>query len=175
MNSSLQLPESIAGETLRGAVSIATALANPKQPEATFIEIDRVLGQSIGHKLFTILAIDYGANLYRRVYSSAPRRYPVGSTKPVVRGTKFYRDLVDEGLPRLCRDQADCMEAFGDHELIQDLGCGSAINFPVRWGVRTLGELNVLHEAHWYDTRSMDVLRLCASLAIAPLLAASAS
>lgn len=170
MNSSSELPESDAVEFLRGATSIASALGDPQQPDAAFIAIDHLLARTIGHKLFTILAIDYEANLYRRVYSSAPGSYPVGGTKPMIRETQFYRDLVDEGLPRVCRDEADCLKAFGDHPLIQDLGCGSAINFPVRWDARTLGELNVLHEAHWYDTRSTDVLRLCASLAIAPLL-----
>jgi hypothetical protein len=39
---------------------------------------------------------------------------------------------------------------FSDHELIVSLGCESVLNMPVRWRGRTLGSLNLLHEAGWY-------------------------
>jgi len=58
---------------------------------------------------------------------------------------------------------------FFDHELILSLGCASVLNVPVVWDGRTLGTINLLHEAGWYDETDVPVGQLFAVLAIPAL------
>ena len=70
---------------------------------------------------------------------------------------------------RACADADAIRAAFPDHELILSLGCESAVNVPVRWNGRTLGSLNLLHEAGWYGEDMLPVLRVYGAMAV-PLL-----
>ncbi|HYF16512.1 MAG TPA: GAF domain-containing protein [Ramlibacter sp.] len=120
-----------------------------------------------------MLAIDPARRESRRIYSSAPEQYPCQGTKPLRTDSDFYRTVFVTGEPRICRDKGECRAAFPDHALIESLGCESAINVPVRWNGVTLGSLNLLHQAAWYDASCLPILAVYAALAVPILLPAS--
>jgi hypothetical protein len=149
---------------------MSAALDDDDQPATAFAMLDRCIAETVGHKLFTVLMLDLNADRCQRYYSSQPHAYPIGGTKPILRADAFFDHIVTEGKPRLCREYSEMQRAFFDHELIRSLGCESAINYPVRWAGRTIGSLNLLHEANWYDTGDFDTILTFAALAIAPML-----
>ena len=116
-----------------------------------------------------MLALDWTHGLSVRHYSSAPLAYPPGGAKPIVPGGEFHARVIEAGEPRFCADADAIRAAFPDHALILSLGCESAVNVPVRWNGRTLGSLNLLHEAGWYGEDMLPVLRVYGAMAV-PLL-----
>ena len=159
-----------AGMSMHDLVDLAAALATSGQPETGFAALDAALAAAIGHRLFTVLVLDEARGVNRRFYSSRPEAYPVAGEKPIRRESELYRHVVQQGVPRVCRDRQDVIRAFPDHDLILSLGCESAVNVPVRWDGRTLGALNLLHEAGHYGEAQLLALSVFAALAIAPML-----
>ena len=75
-----------------------------------------------------------------------------------------------DGRPYIGRTREGIKEVFYDHELIWSLGCESVLNMPVRWNGQTLGTLNLLHRADWYDEADIANVRLFAQLALPGIL-----
>ncbi len=124
--------------------------------------IDRALAEGIGHKLFTVLVLNWEAGENQRYYSNLPDAYPVGGAKPI---NKSSATSVFEGQCRFLNNYDDITAAFFDHELIRSLGCESCVNIPVRWGGKTIGMLNILHEANWYTQDDVPTFTIFAALA----------
>lgn len=143
--------------SLSHAAELAAALIGGDQPTTSLQAIERVLAEIVGVKLFTVLAHDPARGVIRRAYSNRPDAYPVGSTKPI-NDTPWMRRVLTQGEAYIGRDRDDIRDVFFDHELIWSLGCESVVNLPVRWNASVIGTLNLLHEAHWYD--SVDPLSL---------------
>lgn len=137
-----------------------------------YFALDRALSICPGHKLFTVLAIDWDARQNRRIYSSSPALYPCGGAKPLQHDGEFFTQVVEQGKSRICRNRDECRAAFFDFALIEELGCESAINVPIRTKGLTIGSLNLLHEAAWYSEEMIPALARHASVA-ATLLTAS--
>ena len=138
------------------------AVAEADTAEGRLAAIDRALGEGIGHKLFTVLVVNWDAQENQRCYSSLAAAYPVGGAKPITPGS------LDAVLAGRCRflDTYDAIAAvFPDHALIRSLGCESCVNIPVRWDGRTIGMLNVLHEANWYTEADVPTFAIFAALA----------
>lgn len=144
--------------------AVAEAAAASGQPGPLFAALDAAMGQAIGHRLFTILVIHPGANESQRYYTNQPQAYPVGGRKPVT-DSWWFQKVVHGGEPWIGRDYEDVKAAFYDHELIRSLGCESALNVPVRWNGRTLGTINLLHQAGWYTEPDFAAARIFAALA----------
>ena len=159
-----------AGMSMHDLVDLAAALAAPGQPGTGLAALDAALAATVGHRLFTVLVLDEARGVNRRFYSSQAEAYPVGGEKPIRRESELYRLVVRQGAPRLCRDRQDVKRAFPDHDLILSLGCESAVNVPVRWDGRTLGALNLLHEAGHYGEAQLPALSVFAAFAVAPIL-----
>jgi len=70
---------------------------------------------------------------------------------------------------RLCRTRDECRAAIFDFALIDQLGCESAVNVPVRADGRTIGSLKLLHEAGWYTEEMLPTLEPVGALAAALL------
>jgi hypothetical protein len=87
----------------------------------------------------------YGEGTSRRLWSSHPDIWPPGGDKPLPTDSELFRVVVGQGLPRLL-DGAEAMQA--------------AVNIPVRHQGRTLGALNLLHQARHYA--GLDLSRLVA-------------
>ncbi len=149
---------------------LLVALAGPGQPEAGLAALDQALAATIGHRLFTVLVLDEARGVNRRYYSSQPVAYPVSGEKKLMRDSELYRLVVQQGVPRFCDGREAMARAFFDHELIFSLGCEACVNMPVRWNGRTLGALNLLHEAGHFAAIDMDLLATFAALAVAPIL-----
>jgi hypothetical protein len=133
------------------------------------IALDQALRVYPGHRLFTILAIDWSRGENQRIYSSEPASYPPGGAKPLVSSSDFYQEVVLGGRARFCGDRAACQRAFSDYPLIEALGCESAVNVPIRLDGATVGSLNLLHRRGWYDRDMLPPLMLFADYAAALL------
>ena len=156
-------------ETYALLQSVAKACAALNQPERGFAALDEALRCQPGHKLFNVLAIDWDRGLNQRIYTSHPAAYPGCGAKPLRRDGVFFRQLVEAGESRICRTREECRTTFPDFELIEQLGCQSAINVPIRRQGVTLGSLNLLDESGWYTPQMVPGLHRFGVLA-APLL-----
>jgi hypothetical protein len=150
--------------------AVSRAGTGEGQPNALLAELDRALAQAVGHKLFTVLVLNEEVGRNQRYYSNQPQAYPVGGSKPIDRESALYKDVILGGKPRICYDYADIKRAFFDHELIRSLGCESAVNFPVRWNGKTIGTLNLLHQAGWYNETNVAAIGPFAALSLPALL-----
>ncbi|HUO64422.1 MAG TPA: GAF domain-containing protein [Terriglobales bacterium] len=149
--------------------AVARALMEAGQPAPAFRALERAMGAVIGHKLFTVLAHYPKARESERRYTNQPAAYPVGGRKPVTASAWTERLFVEQR-PYIGTSAEDIREVFFDHELILSLGCASVLNVPVAWNGRTLGTINLLHEAGWYDEADVPVAQTFAALAAPALL-----
>ena len=148
---------------------VARSVAEAGQPEPSFRALDCAMGDVIGHKLFTILLHHPRARESERRYTNQPAAYPVGGRKPVTPSAWTERLFV-ERRPYIGKSAEDIRDVFFDHEIILSLGCASVLNVPVVWDGRTLGTINLLHEAGWYDEGDVPIAQCFAALAAPALL-----
>lgn len=126
-------------------------------------------GALIGHRLFTVMAFDSSTRQVRRIFSSQPSAYPPGGIKS--KGASAWANQVlDQGQPFIGMNRGDIRRHFADHELIAELGLASVLNMPVRFAGRTLGTMNLLHAANFYQPVHLELGRVLAGLLCAPLL-----
>ena len=150
--------------------AVAAAQSGVDQPDALFAALDQAMKLAIGHKLFTILTYDEATSELARLYSNLPGPYPAGGRKRLVPGP-WTEAVLDRGEAYIGRTRDDLRTVFSDHELIASLGCESVLNMPVRWRGRTLGSLNLLHEAGWYGEDDVAACLPFAQLTLPALLA----
>ncbi|MDE1180765.1 GAF domain-containing protein [Paraburkholderia sp.] len=148
---------------------VSAAQAAPDQPHATYRALDDAYAGLIGHTLFTILSYDGPHNESTRLYSNLPADYPTGVKKPLS-GSRWTDTVLTRGEAFIGSTPDDLREVFGDHALIASLGCESVLNLPVRWQGRTLGSINLLHGAHWYDDAPVAIAQALAQCALPALL-----
>ena len=144
---------------------VAAALGRPGQPGRFFEALERAMGATLGHKLFTILRYHPDVDESERIYSNQPAAYPVGGRKPV-RETPSTACVFGQRRPYIGRTADDIRACFADHALILSLGCESVLNLPVVFDGRVLGSVNLLHEAGWYDERDLTLGLAFAALAV---------
>lgn len=149
--------------------AVAAAQGRVEQPDALFAALDQAVKSVIGHKLFTILTYDEATSELVRLYSNLPGPYPAGGRKRLAPGP-WTEAVLDRGEAYIGYTRDDLREVFSDHELIASLGCESVLNMPVRWRGRTLGSLNLLHEAGWYGEDDAAACLPFAQLALPALL-----
>ncbi|MFG1679716.1 GAF domain-containing protein [Nonomuraea sp. NPDC049269] len=135
-------------------------------------ELEEKVRESLGVRLFTVLAWIPERQALRRVHSSDPARYPVGGEKTVEVARGWLARCIEAGEPFFGPDRAAVREVFADHELIESLGCGAIINVPVVAGEKVLGVLNILDAEGRYDEESVVVAQSLAPLAVPALRAA---
>ena len=151
---------------------VGDALAQDGQPHALFAALDRAMGATLGHRLFTVLRYHPDAQESERRYTSQGAAYPVGGRK-AVRLTPSTARVFGERRPYIGRTAADIRACFPDAELIFSLGCESVLNLPVVFDGRVLGTVNLLHGAGWYDEADVPLGLLFAALAVPGFLAAA--
>lgn len=148
---------------------LSRALAAPDQPQGIFRAFDKVCAEAFGHRLFTILAWEAGADELERVYSSRPVEYPVSARKRMG-PTPWGALVLREGRSWLGANAEDMQWAFPDHELIVSLGCAACLNAPVRWNGTVLGAVNVLDAEGAYKQADLDALETISGFLVGPLL-----
>jgi GAF domain-containing protein len=142
---------------------------NPSR-DATYGELDRVIQEVFGHKLFTILQYIPQDGAVQRVYSSNPAVYPPGGRKQKA-DTAWGREVLDGGRAMISHNAEDIRRNFPDFEAILGLGIGGMINVPILWGGTVIGSMNVSHDAGHFSDADARPLRLLSGL-VAPRLIA---
>lgn len=137
-------------------IRLALAQAEPEQPLATFRALDAALAEAVGHRLCT-MQVHYPGGEAERVYSNHPEHYPVGGRKRASDAPRM-RELMEHGRSILVRTEEELRASYPDHAGASALGCGSAVNTPVRWQGRTLGQVNLMNASGWYE--EADLLRI---------------
>jgi transcriptional regulator with GAF, ATPase, and Fis domain len=150
---------------------VVRAMAQEGQPHGLFGALDRAMGATLGHRLFTVLRYHRDAQESERLYTSQGAAYPVGGRK-AVRPTPSTTRVFVERRPYIGRTAADIRACFADAELILSLGCESVLNLPVVFDGRVLGTVNLLHQAGWYDETDLPLGLAFAALAVPGYLAA---
>ena len=153
----------------------AAAAAMPGQPGATLAALEVATARAIGHRLFTVMRHDAAGGRNRRVHTSDAGAYPVSGFKAVNWDHPWTRHVLVEGRAWVGRDAGDIAWAYPDHDKIASMGLASAMNLPVRWNGRTLGTVNLLHDAGFYTSPDAETGLVFAALAVPALLAIDAS
>ena len=156
--------------TLSDIGLVAQITAQEVEPDAVFRAVEALAQRSIGHRLFTVMRLHSGMQEVERLYSSQPDTYPVSGRKPKS-GTPWGEQVLDRGEIFVANTPDEVHAAFADYELIFSLGIGAIMNVPVRFRGRSLGTMNICHEAGWFADSHREPGRLLASLLVPPLLA----
>jgi len=154
--------------------SCLAALKQPGPPEALFKAVDKALAEVVGHKLFTLLYVAPDGKRVKRLYTNMPKEYPVGGYKPVTE-SDWHKLVIGKRQAWVGYNYDDVKWAFFDHELIQSLGCESAINQPVVYAGRVLGTMNLLDAKGHYKESDPAKIEPFAALMIGPFLDAIAA
>lgn len=109
-------------------------------------EAEAVLGSA---RLFTVSVQDKAAGLVRRAYSSDHAAYPLTVAKPIQRDGWAQKVLID-GESFIANTTAEFSRYFFDHAQINELGCHSAANLPVKDGDVVIGTINILDAEHHF-------------------------
>ncbi|MHA1164644.1 MAG: GAF domain-containing protein [Alphaproteobacteria bacterium] len=147
---------------------LADTIAEAKSNDVVFVAIADAAHVVIGHKLFTVMAFDAEAMEVSRVYSSNAQAYPPGGRKKK-RDTAWGRQVLERGEPYIGYTADDICANFNDHEVILGLGLQSVLNMPVRYGGKTLGTMNLLHEFDFYSAKDLEVAALLAEMLVSSL------
>lgn len=132
-------------------------------PDDVFAALHRAADAACGARLFTITLLDRKAGLARRAYSSHPVDYPVTGTKPM--GSNDWTQMVlERGETFVANETAAFSPYFSDHALINDLGCGAAVNIPVMKDAQVVATVNILDvSGHFTQSRVRTLEQLVAS------------
>lgn len=141
--------------------------AKGPQPETAFKALQQLVEDTIGAKLFTLMEIDHNRDVAWRSYTNMPDAYPTKGEKPRIQNK--WSDIVDGRHETFVANTIEeIAEVFGDHELIQSLGCESCLNLPIVINGKLRGTLNCLHEAGHYTPERISAaqtLKLAGALA----------
>jgi GAF domain-containing protein len=155
--------------TTTDLAALAALSAGAHEAAQLYAAVDAVVQKVIGHKLFTIMRVHEAAQEVERLHSSNEAAYPVGGRKQK-RDTHWGRVVLDEGQVFIARTPDAVREAFADYELIFSLGVGSIMNVPINYRGRSLGTMNISHEAGWFREQDAAAGRLLAALLVPALL-----
>jgi GAF domain-containing protein len=153
---------------------LAAALRAPEQPLRICQALEKVSGEVIGHRLFTVMRLHGAQFEVERLHSNLPSAYPAGGRKKK-KDTAWAAHVLDDMKVFRGTDAADIRSAFDDHATILGLGLGSVLNIPVVFGGRCLGTMNLLHQAGWYRAEDERAGLLLAAFLIPVLLPAGSS
>ncbi len=158
------------------AAAFLKALAAPGQPGPTFAALEAFVRREVGAKLFTIMFYDAPTRMARRAYTSHPREYPIAGEKPLPEGPWSWI-VIEQRRPFVANTIEAIAEVFPDHALIEALGCGSVVNWPIQFDGAVIGTVNTLDVADHYTNervaRFSALAPLCALAMLAARLSAS--
>lgn len=143
------------------------ALAGTSGPDALFAELHRMCDSAVGAALFTCSRFDLKAGQAERIYTSDPAAYPLTGLKDIV-PNRWTKTVLDGRQPFLSESIEGLRDVFPDHEKIEGLGLGAAINLPAFVNGQLLGTANLLAPDHAYTPealRRLEPLSICITLA----------
>lgn len=152
---------------------LADALRAPEQPHTICRALEKLTGEVIGHRLFTVMRFDSSRSEVQRVHTNQPQAYPTGGRKQK-KATAWADQVLGDMRVFRGTSPADIVSAFDDHATILGLGLGSVINIPIVFEGRCVGTMNLLHQAGWYRPEDERTGLLLAPFLIPVLLDSSA-
>tara|TARA_B110000438_G_C15576822_1_gene547815 strand:- start:315 stop:800 length:486 start_codon:yes stop_codon:yes gene_type:complete len=155
---------------LDDALNRFSDLASDATSSQLFAELHSMCDTLVGVKLFTCSSFDFVTGKAERIYTSDPEAYPLTGLKNIV-PNRWTELVIDSRKPFLAKNISELRDIFSDHEKIEDLGLGAAINLPIFLSNRLLGTLNLLHENGYYSELDVRLLRMAALPAIVTFLA----
>ncbi|WP_321798257.1 GAF domain-containing protein [Caballeronia sp. J97] len=147
---------------------LARAMREPAQPATLFDAVAAVAAETIGFRLFTIMAYDARNHEVERVFTNMPTVYPNGGRKKK-HGTAWATQILLELQPFRGETAHDIRNAFDDHMTMANLGLGSILNIPIAYDGECIGTMNLTHVEHWYTREHEDAGMLLGSF-LAPAL-----
>ena len=145
--------------------ALAGALRSPDQPLTICRALQKLSGETIGHRLFTVMRFDSDRSEVQRVHTSLPAVYPAGGRKKK-KDTAWADHVLTDLQVFRGSTPADIVSAFDDHQTILGLGLGSVLNIPVVFNGRCVGTINLLHQAGWYEPEDEPIGRLLGTFLI---------
>ena len=146
---------------------LTKAMADADQPVATFEAIHQAVNDTVGVTLFTIMRLNRKKGVAERIFSNMPEAYPAGGEKQME--PNKWTEIVEEREQTFVANTIEeIAEVFGDHELIQSLGCESVMNVPINIRGQVVGTLNCLNVAGHYTPERVaasEALKLPGALA----------
>ena len=130
-----------------------------------FKKIDKLIKKKIGHKLITFTVINHSLKFVERVYTNNSKVYPLLGTKRLPKN-KWSQTVIKNKKHFLGKNKKDIKKLFFDYEVIFSLGCGSIINFLVKFNNIPIGTINVLDKEYKYNHRDVKKLDTISSFLI---------
>lgn len=128
---------------------ISEALRQPNQPEPVLDVLQSLYQERVGFKMLTIIKANLAQRVGRRIFTTNPHTHPVGRDKPITDSNWADHVLIGQEL-----FVANSVEEFRPHytdwEMLQAMGIGSAINYPVVVDGITVGTVNLTAEPDFY-------------------------
>ena len=131
------------------------AIAEDGTAAELFQALDRMAQDAVGATIFTCSTFNPATRQARRVYTNQPQVYPLSGMKDIDPGP-WTETVLQGGRTFVANTIEGVAEVFPDHELIAGLGCGSAVNLPVKLGGLILGTVNLLHAPHHFTPERVD-------------------
>lgn len=133
--------------------NLTEALAKTDQPDATFKALERLVNDTVGVTLFTLMEIDHVKGVARRNYTNMPNEYPVSGEK-LMEHNRWSEQVEGRHEIFVANTIEEIAEVFPDANLIASLGCGACMNVPIVVAGRVLGTLNCLNvKGHFTPVR----------------------
>ena len=130
---------------------LAEVQARSPAAPAIFAALDEALAGAVGHILCSVQTYDPARHFAVRVHSNQPALYPVGARKAVADAPRM-KALIEGGEAQLVTEPEEFRRSYPDGAGAGGLGCGSAVNTPVLWQGRVLGQVNLMHRPGWYGS-----------------------
>ena len=126
-------------------------------PDVLFQELEGIIDRLVGVRLFTCSRFDLEAGKAERIYTNNAAAYPLTGLKDIV-PNRWTRIVLDSRRPFLAGQIEELRDVFPDHEKIESLGFGAAINLPVFVTGQFLGTANLLHANGHYSEKHLPAL-----------------
>ena len=132
--------------------NVLTKSVSKDNNKVFFKKIDKLIKKKIGHKLITFTVIDHSLKYVERVYTNNSKVYPLLGTKRLPKN-KWSQTVIKNKKNFLGKNKKDIKKLFFDYEVIFSLGCGSIINFLVKFNNIPIGTINVLKCSQKYKIK----------------------
>ena len=142
----------------RAIAAFDATISEARGAEQAYMALQELVQDTVGAKLFTVMAVDMEHDVSRRAYSSDPVNYPTSGTKPINYGPWF--DTVHTQRSYFVANTIeDIAKVLFDHELIDALGCQSIVNMPVIIGGTLIAVVNMLNIGGHYTPERLQLIR----------------
>lgn len=143
------------------------ALDKAAMPDHAYVALQRLVEETVGARLFTVMDVVQNDMKGRRAYSSDPESHPV-SGWITLRENDWFDTVIRQQKTYVANDMTKITKDFADHALIQSLGCASIVNHPVLIDGTLVATINILHEEGHFTPECVNtVARLLKTRAVA--------